>query len=282
MSVPMRTTPFGFLGVPPFLNFLRPGRMASARPNAARAAPRKIAGSFPKPLPPPPRDAQGRDLDLDKLLARARVAPALALIDWEGDRPPAPAATAPAGTDALPANDDEDPRVLDPKRRKIRDRYIGARFPGVARSAADLEAVDRMIKAARLYFEDEQPHTALELLQLAIEESPHESALALAQLEFLFLLRDGVRFVAQARAFRAAHEGHEAWEEIARLGRALVPAEPLFGGEQGPRDHEHYGPWPHLPNWIRAPWDLTGEIAAADFHRALARTAPVPDARDAD
>jgi hypothetical protein len=42
----------------------------------------------------------------------------------------------------------------------------------------------------------------------------------------------------------------------------------------GPRDHDHYGPWPHLPNWIQAPWDLTGEVIAADFHRAMARALP--------
>ena len=34
------------------------------------------------------------------------------------------------------------------RQRRIRDRYIGARFPGVARSTADLSPPPRVIKAA--------------------------------------------------------------------------------------------------------------------------------------
>jgi len=81
-----------------------------------------------------------------------------------------------------------------------------------------------------------------------------------------------------AHAFRGAHPRHEAWAEVERLGRALAPGEPLFGAVSGPRDHEHYGPWPHTPNWIRAPWDLTADVAAADFHRCAMRLAGAPRA----
>ena len=45
------------------------------------------------------------------------------------------------------------------------------------------------------------------------------------------------------------------------------------------RDHDHYGPWPDLPNWIQANWDLTAEVVAVDFHRILKRRAA--DARAA-
>ncbi len=64
------------------------------------------------------------------------------------------------------------------------------------------------------------------------------------------------------------------WPEVARLGRAVAPSEMIFGAKQGDRAHEHYGPWPHLPNWLEASWDLTGDVLAVDFHRAMVRCAP--------
>jgi hypothetical protein len=143
----------------------------------------------------------------------------------------------------------------------------------VARSSADLESADRVIKSARLYFEDGQVDTALELLDVAIEQDSRAEALWLAQLEILFLGRNAPRFIECARAFRALHNGSEAWPEVSRLGRALAPKESLFGSAAGPRDHDHYGPWPDLPNWIQANWDLTAEVVASDFHRILKRRA---------
>jgi hypothetical protein len=165
----------------------------------------------------------------------------------------------------------ENARTYDARRLRIRDRYIGARFPGVARGGADLEHAERVIQAARLYFEDGQAHTALELLELAIAQAPREPAMRLAHLEILFLERDAAGFARAARDFIAAHPRDESWHEIARLGRALAPGDALFGESDGPRDHEHYGPWPHLPNWIRASWDLTAEVTAAELHGAMAR-----------
>jgi hypothetical protein len=59
-----------------------------------------------------------------------------------------------------------------------------------------------------------------------------------------------------------------------RLGRALAPEETLFGGAQNDRG-DHYGPWPDTPNWILAPWDLTSEVLAAEFHRDMATERPI-------
>ena len=208
-------------------------------------------GTFPRPDMP----------DVPKLLAAARKAPQLALIEWEGDgESPGAANETLAGTPERNAI-----------RERIRDRYVHARFPGVARCAAELAEAGRVIKAARLYFEEEDLESALELLQLAVEEAPHEASLWLARLEILFLARDGTAFAACARDFRVRHPAHVAWGEVVRLGRALSPTDPLFREAAARRDHDHYGPWPDLPNWIQAPWDLTGEILAADCHRALQR-----------
>jgi len=238
---------FNFLSSMPFP---RRKRDASFRIEPAFDA-RQGAGTFPRPDMP----------DVPKLLAAARKAPQLTLLEWDGE-----------GEAMEPANESI-PGAPDrhAMHRRIRDRYIGARFPGVAHCAAELAQAARVVKAARLYFEEEDLESALELLQLAVEEAPQEASLWLARLEILFLARDGRAFVECAREFRSHHPEHEAWAEVVRLGRALLPNESLFGGAAGKRDHEHYGPWPDLPNWIQAPWDLTAEILAADFHRAMQR-----------
>ncbi len=269
MSMSLSFAPSAFLGLPAFGTFFKPTRPPAKR-QAQRVEPafdhKKIGGTYPA-VPAPVGDGK---VDVSKLLAAVRSAPDLAPIEWDGDRAPALLHLDAPGTQASVAAANDDPRDFDSRRRKIRDRYIGARFPGVARNGADLASPDRVVKAARLYFEEHDSVAALELLDLAIEEVPHATALWLARIEILFLVRDRDGFVAAARAFREAHAGHPSWGEIERLGRAIAPFEALFG-ECAARDHEHYGPWPHLPNWIQAPWDLTGEVAAVDFHRAMSR-----------
>jgi hypothetical protein len=270
MSTILRFSPSSFLGMPPLAGLFGkapPARRVAAKP-AARVEPMiakaaQAATALQAAVP---------GVDMDRLLSKAKVAPKLAMLEWDGDRVPLARAT--ANEDAYPevgAFADEDPHAFEPRRRKIRDRYISARFPGVMRDTDDLQNANAVVKCARLLFEEEQPELALELLELAVEETPQESALWLARLEILFLLRDREGFVATARAFHETHRFHDAWAEVERLGRALAPGEALFGATAGPRDHEHYGPWPHLPNWIQAPWDLTAEVVAADFHRAVTR-----------
>jgi hypothetical protein len=183
--------------------------------------------------------------------ARIEVPSALSALDWDA-----------------PVVD-----VRDAQRAKMRGRYLAARFPGVARSAADLLESERIIHSARLYFEDRKSDRAIELLDLAIAQCPADESLALARLEIAFLIRDAVLYVALAGAFRAAHASSPQWAEVARLGRALAPQEAMFGTSEGPRDTDHYGPWPDMPNWIHAPWDLTAEVRATEFHQAMARRA---------
>lgn len=252
MSMSLRLFPPVFLGIPSLSTLLG----FAPRPKTPRGTP----PSRPQPAPAPaPRGDRG--IEVDRLLAAARTVPKLSLLEWDGD-----------GAKVAPAKADSGgPHTFTPARRKIRDRYIAARFVGLARCSADLANVPVVVSAARMYFEDGAPDLALELLGLAVEEAPQQSALWLAHLEILFLLRARDPFVETARAFREVHRFHEAWEEVGRLGRAIAPGEALFGTSAGPRDHEQYGPWPHLPNWIEAPWDLTAEVTAADFHRALAQ-----------
>jgi hypothetical protein len=272
MSMTLRSAATNFFGVPPIF---RRKEAAPAKRTAARVEPTV------RPAAPAPGKAAA--VDFDKLLASTRKAPVnLATIEWEGDT----GATRKVGegTGTWPVYDpnvtmDNDPRGYDARCRRIRDRYISARFPGVARSAADLESPERVIKSARLYFEDHQVDTALELLDVAIEQDSRAESLWLAQLEILFLGRNAARFVECARAFRALHPASEAWAEVSRLGLALAPNESLFGTAKVAREHDHYGPWPDLPNWIQANWDLTAEVVASDFHRILKRRAEAARAK---
>jgi len=153
--------------------------------------------------------------------------------------------------------------------RKIRDRYIAARFPCTAQSSTDLENSERMIKAARLFFEEEQSDRAMELLSLAIEQCPTVESLRLAQLEIAFLTRDADTYRQLALEFRKIHPASKDWEQVARLGRSLSPQEDAFGRVTAGMSHAHYGPWPDTPNWIHASWDLTGEVLGNDFHKAM-------------
>jgi hypothetical protein len=240
-------------------------------------------------MPPHPRK-----IDVKKLLVSASEMPDLSPIEWDGDAwshhtgysghfgyPTDNLGAAIPAIPAFRATRDEDPHTFDARRRKIRDRYIGARCPGVARNGADLNSIDRIIKAARLNFEAGESAAAIELLDLAVQENPQEPSPSLARLEILFLLRDRNAFVAAAHVFDDAFRGNGAWTEIQRLGRAIAPGDALFGAAIPERDHEHYGPWPHLPNWIQAPWDLTAEVVAADFHRAMLRLVAKPPMRAA-
>ncbi|HSW82117.1 MAG TPA: hypothetical protein VLH12_01495 [Usitatibacter sp.] len=212
-----------------------------------RAAP-VLAANSPRPRPRPSTIAAA-----PAPVAKARIeeSPASSALDWD-----------------VPVVD-----IQDVQRAKIRGRYLAARFPGVARSAADLLESERIIHSARLYFEDRKSDRAIELLDLAIAQCPADPSLSLARLEIAFLIRDAVLYVALAGAFRAAHPSSPQWPEVARLGRTIAPQEAMFGASEGPRDTDHYGPWPDMPNWIQAPWDLTAEVRATEFHQAMARHA---------
>ncbi|MDX2218577.1 MAG: hypothetical protein SF172_06090 [Burkholderiales bacterium] len=219
----------------------------------------------------------------------AAAAPAKASLDFEwpgaaNDELPvgesvsaSPRATTPARTAAAPSSPAQSadraqrPAIaLSSLQLRLRDRYISVRFSGVAKSSQDLEASGQVIKAARLYFEDDQARRAVELLELAIEQHPEAESLWLALIEILFLVRMRKEFCKVAARYKVQHPASPQWAEVARLGAVIAGDNLMFRAAAGsPRAHEHYGPWPDLPNWIQAPWDLTAEVSAADFHARM-------------
>jgi hypothetical protein len=210
------------------------------------------------------------------------------------DSPPKEAATAtakPAGTwapakpllgDTVKAADTAMRRPTRAKptpfmRQKIRDRYLAARFPGSRRTDADLANTVEVIKAARLFFEDGDADRACEWLAFASDANPDEG-LWLAQLEILFLKRNGEDFTELAREFHERFPESTHWGDIARLGARTVKGEPLFAGAEQPEGagDDHYGLWPQMQNWIQAPFDLTGDVLSAEFHAKMKGSTAAP------
>ena len=156
-------------------------------------------------------------------------------------------------------------------RRKIRDRYLAVRFPGAPHTLDELRDSATVIKAARLYFEDEDLDRACELLEFAADANTTDESTWLAHLEMLFLKRKAPAFTRLAKRFHEHFPNSGRWSEILRLGLRLAPEESTFL-DAHPREaaiDEHYGAWPQVQNWIQAPFDLTGDVLAAEFHAKM-------------
>jgi len=154
------------------------------------------------------------------------------------------------------------------RRKRIRDRFVYVRFDGALKGIADFGLPAKVIKAARLYFEDSRGDRADELLALALKHQPEEHAYWLARLEIRFLLGDCASFVEIAEAFMRVAPDAAEWDEIKRLGVRIAPDSPLFAGHAS-NAADSYGPWPTMPNWIQSSWDLTAEVIASEFHHHM-------------
>jgi hypothetical protein len=156
-------------------------------------------------------------------------------------------------------------------RRRIRERYLAVRFPGAPHSDSELQDNATVIKAARLYFEDGDIDRACELLEFAADANAADELPWLAHLEILYLKRKGPAYTALAKRFHERFPQSGRWPEILRLGLRLEPEEPLYrlAHPHEALPDEHYGAWPQVQNWIQAPFDLTGDVLAAEFHAKM-------------
>ncbi len=156
-------------------------------------------------------------------------------------------------------------------RQRIRDRYLAVRFPGAPHTEQELRNTPDVIKSARLYFEDGDIDRACELLECAEESNKQDEAPWLAHLEILYLKRKGPPFTALAKRFYVQFPRSRRWAEILRLGLRLDPDDSLYHDvrPQAAAVDEHYGAWPQVQNWIQAPFDLTGDVLAAEFHAKM-------------
>jgi hypothetical protein len=162
-------------------------------------------------------------------------------------------------------------RSSESMRQRIRERYLAVRFPGAPHSDFELHDIPNVIKSARLYFEDGDIDRACELLECAADVNAAEESPWLAHLEILYLKRKGRAFTALAKRFHERFPESARWPEVLRLGLRLEPEEPTYR-QAHPREaarDDHYGAWPQVQNWIQAPFDLTGDVLAAEFHAKM-------------
>lgn len=156
-------------------------------------------------------------------------------------------------------------------RKRIRDRYLAVRFPGAPHTDEELRDSAAVIKAARLYFEDDDIDRACELLECATDVNAKDETPWLAHLEILYLKRRARAFTPLAKRFHEHFPNSGRWPEVLRLGFRLDPEDPAFrlAHPHEATGDEHYGAWPQVQNWIQAPFDLTGDVLAAEFHAKM-------------
>jgi hypothetical protein len=155
-------------------------------------------------------------------------------------------------------------------RQRIRDQYIQARFPGVAKSCADLARIGPVVRAARMYFEDRNARRAKELLELACRLRPQAEPLWLAQFELAARSGDAELYTASALEFRASHPASSHWPRICALARSLrLAGEPfsLYGSPGGfVGEHED--------DWLHAGPEIPCQAGAAEIRRCLLAAIP--------
>lgn len=240
--------------------------------------PRKAGASKPAAAR---KDGSRTHTRLKSPVAKVAADPEVKLAGTWPPKNSTPVTPEPVGFEPIPENPVLEPRTwekpagaaskkLDSSAQRIRERYLAARFPGVLKSTADLADTARIIKCARLLFEDGFAARAGELLDLASEAHPLVEATWLANLEIAFLNHDPERYIRLAHAFNRARPESADWPEVKRLGHRLAPMHPRFAGTgERERDFDHSGPWPQMPNWIQANWDFTSEMAAAEMRSRL-------------
>ena len=166
---------------------------------------------------------------------------------------------------------------------EMRRRYLEERFPEVLNGTLRLDDAASVVRMARLFHQDGALTRAIELLHLAIEDQPQETAPWLALFEIYRHEELTVEFAQLARRFHDEHgEGGE-WPKVQQLGREIDPDNLLYKGEgaAGPANDDWLG--------TSRP---ANEALATELRQALLARAnlgehdlapdPLPALRDAD
>jgi hypothetical protein len=163
----------------------------------------------------------------------------------------------------------------DAGRQRIRDTYVAARFPGVARSSHDLADVEHVTRAAQVYLRDANPRRAEEILELAYALQPEADALLLARLDVALQLGDTDGYRRTALRFRNDHPRSAHWKYIVAFARTLYLTEPPFTLDV--RD-EFVESTYQRPNWIGNSWELEPEFSPRDLRARVLAALPEAEA----
>ncbi len=144
--------------------------------------------------------------------------------------------------------------------RRMRERYIAARFLQFPQPAHALRNTSSIMAWARQLMDDDQPRQAAELLQLALEENHAQQPLWLFLIELAYLGKDPGLFVELNDSFKERFPRSEAIPVMDAMGKKLLPADPRFS---------HAVTDFVLPDWSTPESELRDELRQKKLHLAL-------------
>ena len=144
--------------------------------------------------------------------------------------------------------------------RRLRERYIAARFVQFPQPTHALNNTSSVMRWARQLLDDDHPRLAAELVQLALEENRSQRALWLCLIELAFLSNDPAMFGELSDAFRRRFPTADALPVIDTMGNKLLPHDPRFVHATSPVI---------LPDWSTSESGSRDEVRQRKLHLAL-------------
>ncbi len=166
----------------------------------------------------------------------------------------------PVSSGSIQAILDQSQLPLDAATRRLRERYIAARFLQFPEPANALKNTSNVMRWARQLLDDEQPNLATELLQLALEESHSQKPVWLFLIELAYLGNDPATFGELSELFRQRFPDADTLPVIDAMGNKLLPGDPRFAHAVNPVI---------LPDWSTPESELRDEIRQGKLHAAL-------------
>ena len=149
---------------------------------------------------------------------------------------------------------------LDLAARRLKERYIAARFLQFPQPAHSLKSTSSVMRWARQLLDDDQPRLAAELLQFALEEDHSQRPLWLCLIELAYLGNDPAAFGELSDSFRDRFPDADALPVIDAMGNKLIPNDSRFAHALSPVV---------LPDWSSPESELRDGLRQQKLHEAL-------------
>lgn len=144
--------------------------------------------------------------------------------------------------------------------RRLRERYIAARFLQFPQPAQALKNTGNVMRWARQLMDDDQPRQASELLQLALEEDLDQQPLWLFLIALAYLANDPGLFVELSDKFTLRFPAFDGAPVMDAMGRKLLPGDPRYAHAT-----ENF----IMPDWSTPESELRDELRQQRLHTAL-------------
>lgn len=155
---------------------------------------------------------------------------------------------------------DESQIPTDPAARRLRERYIVARFQQFPHPAQALKNTANVLRWARELLDDDDPRQAAELLQIALEEDPSQRRVWLFLIELAFTANDPGMFSELSDRFLSRFPAAEELTAIDGMGRRLLPNDPRYAKA---------APAAMAPGWCTPDSELRDALRQERLHTAL-------------